>query len=147
MTRSVLPRPPDPARGLVDELPEVFERFGRVQARRMFGGHGLFHEGHMLGLVAGGRVYLKTDAENRAQFQAKGLPPFAYARRGEMTATSYYEAPAEIFEDREEAARWAALAWGAVLRKACAPARKRKPVTAKPPARKTAAKKRPGTRG
>ena len=106
-----------PSAGLAEELPEVFERFGRIDVRRMFGGHGLFHEDRMFGLVAGGRVYLKTDEENRPQFVDKRLAPFEYARRGEMTATSYYEAPAEIFEDREEAARWAQLAWGAVLRK------------------------------
>ena len=106
-----------PSGGLADELPEVFERFGRIDVRRMFGGYGLFHEDRMFGLVAGGRVYLKTDEENRPQFVDKRLAPFEYARRGEMTATSYYEAPAEIFEDRDEAARWAQLAWGAVLRK------------------------------
>ena len=102
---------------LADELPEVVERFGAVAVRRMFGGYGLFHEGSMFGLVAGGRVYLKTDDENRRLFEERRLTPFEYARRGEMTATSYYEAPAEIFEDRDEAARWAQLAWGAVLRK------------------------------
>ncbi|MBS0451858.1 MAG: TfoX/Sxy family protein [Proteobacteria bacterium] len=105
------------SRGLADELPEVFARFGHVDVRRMFGGHGLFHEGHMFGIVAAGRVYLKTDEENRPLFEQKRLGPFEYARRGEMTATSYYEAPAEIFEDRDEAAHWARVAWGAVLRK------------------------------
>ena len=105
------------AGGLAEELPEVFERFGRIAVRRMFGGHGLFHEDRMFGLVAGGRVYLKTDEENRALFVEKHLAPFEYARRGQMTATSYYEAPAEIFEDRDEAARWAQVAWSAVLRK------------------------------
>ncbi|MBS0343429.1 MAG: TfoX/Sxy family protein [Proteobacteria bacterium] len=117
----------------------------------MFGGHGLFHEDRMFGLVAGGRVYLKTDEENRPLFVEKRLAPFEYARRGEMTATSYYEAPAEIFEDRDEAAHWAKLAWGAVLRKGSgAPRRTRaaggKPAAArKTPARKTARK--PGSSG
>lgn len=142
MTRSTLPKKsPDPNRGVVDELPEVFERFGRIDVRRMFGGYGLFHEDRMFGLVAGGRVYLKTDDENRAAFQAKGLLPFEYARRGEMTATSYYEAPAEIFEDRQEAARWAQLAWGAVLRKGSEPTKKRKSAKAKATVRKTTATK------
>lgn len=128
--------------GLVDELSEVFERFGRVEARRMFGGYGLFHEDRMFGLIAGGRLYLKTDDENRAQFQAKRLAPFEYMRQGKMTPTSYLEAPAEIYEDRDEAARWAQAAWGAVLRKGNAPAKKR----AKAGAKKTAAKKSASTR-
>jgi len=103
-----------------EELHEVFERFGRIEVKRMFGGHGVFHEGRMLGLIANGRLYLKTDEATRAQFEAKGLAPFEYLRRGESTRTSYYEAPPEIYEDREEAARWARLAWEVVLRKGSA---------------------------
>lgn len=128
---------------LADELPEVFERFGRIDVRRMFGGYGLFHEDRMFGLVAGGRVYLKTDEENRPHFEEKRLEPFEYARRGEMTATSYYEAPAEIFEDRDEAARWAQLAWSAVLRKGSGSGKRRAgaaKTAARKPARKTAPK-------
>lgn len=122
---------------LAEELPEVFERFGRVSARRMFGGHGIFHEGRMFGLVSGERLYLKTDEESRATFEAKGLAPFEYMRSGKLTPTSYVEAPPEIYEDRDEAARWARLAWEAVLRKGGAAARQ------KPAAGKMAAKKAP----
>ncbi|MDM0109690.1 TfoX/Sxy family protein [Variovorax sp. J22R24] len=122
---------------LADELPEVFERFGRVSARRMFGGHGIFHEGRMFGLVSGERLYLKTDEESRAKFEARGLAPFEYMRAGKLTPTSYVEAPAEIYEDREEAARWARLAWEAVVRRDGAAARQ------KPAARKIAATKAP----
>ena len=130
---------------LAEELPEVFERFGRVTARRMFGGHGIFHEGRMLGLVTGGRLYLKTDARNRGEFDARGLAPFEYMRRGQPTPTSYVEAPPEIYEDREEAARWARLAWEAVLR---TPTPKKRAGTRKPAAKQAAAKKRapPGGR-
>jgi DNA transformation protein len=122
---------------LAEELPEVFERFGRVSARRMFGGHGIFHEGRMFGLVSGERLYLKTDEESRAKFETKGLVPFAYMRSGKLTPTSYVEAPPEIYEDREEAARWARLAWEAVLRKGGAAARQKRA------AGKMAAKKAP----
>ena len=122
---------------LAEELAEVFERFGRVSARRMFGGHGIFHEGRMFGLVSGERLYLKTDEESRAEFEVKGLAPFEYMRSGKLTPTSYVEAPPEIYEDREEAARWARLAWEAVLRKGGAAARQ------KPAAGKMAAKKAP----
>ncbi|MBO9512965.1 MAG: TfoX/Sxy family protein [Variovorax sp.] len=110
---------------LAEELPEIFERFARVSVRRMFGGWGLFREGRMFGLVSGERLYLKTDEDSRPQFEAKGLAPFEYLRSGKLTPTSYVEAPPEIYEDREEAARWARLAWEAVLRKgAAAPRRK-----------------------
>ena len=143
---------------LAEELAEVFERFGRVSARRMFGGHGIFHEGRMFGLVSGERLYLKTDEESRAKFEAKGLAPFEYMRSGKLTPTSYVEAPPEIYEDREEAARWARLAWEAVLRKCGAAARQKpaagktaqpnasqkKPAAKRASVAKVATKKRPG---
>ncbi|MGJ7505893.1 TfoX/Sxy family protein [Variovorax sp. GT1P44] len=132
---------------LAEELPEVFERFGRVSVRRMFGGHGIFHEGRMFGLVSGERLYLKTDDESRARFEAKGLAPFAYMRSGKLTPTSYVEAPPEVYEDREEAARWARLAWQAVLRKGDEAARRKpaagKMAAKKAPPKKPAAKKSP----
>ncbi|KQP23593.1 TfoX/Sxy family protein [Pseudorhodoferax sp. Leaf267] len=104
-----------------DNLHEVFERFGRIAVRRMFGGHGVFHEGRMFALVARERLYLKTDAQSVAAFEAKHLPAFEYERKGELARMHYHEAPAEIFEDRDEAARWARLAWEAVLRSGTPP--------------------------
>ena len=35
----------------VQSLHEVFERFGRIEARRMFGGQGIYHDGRMFALV------------------------------------------------------------------------------------------------
>ena len=127
---------------LAEELPEVFERFGRVSVRRMFGGHGIFHEGRMFGLVSGERLYLKTDDENRPHFVAKGLAPFEYMRAGKLTPTSYVEAPPEIYEDRDEAARWARLAWEAVLRKGGAAVRAKKASPKKASPKKPAVKTR-----
>ncbi len=83
-----------------EELHDVFERFGRISLRRMFGGHGVFHEGRMFGLIAGGRLYLKADAETAGFFEARQLPAFEYQRRGQTARISYYEAPPELFEDR-----------------------------------------------
>jgi DNA transformation protein and related proteins len=107
----------------VSSLHEVFERFGRIDARRMFGGHTL---------------YLKTDAENVAHFDRLKLPHFEYQRGGKTMQTSYREAPAEVFEDREEAAVWARRALEAALRSGHAP--KKKP-QAKQAAAKTARKR------
>ncbi|MDM0033228.1 TfoX/Sxy family protein [Variovorax sp. J22P271] len=99
-----------------EELHDVFERFGPISLRRMFGGHGVFHEGRMFGLISGGRLYLKADAQTVAFFEARQLPPFEYQRRGQTARISYYEAPPELFEDRHEAELWAERAWEAVLR-------------------------------
>lgn len=100
----------------VDSLHEVFERLGRIQARRMFGGHGIYHEQRMIGLVIGSTLYLKVDAESVAHFERLQLPAFTYTRDGKAMQMSYRQAPAELFEDSEEAAMWGRRAYEAALR-------------------------------
>lgn len=107
--------------GLADSLPEVFERLDRVQARRMFGGHGLFHEGRMIGLVVRETLYLKVDAESAPHFDALKAPAFCYERQGKTMQMSYREAPADLFDDRELAALWGRRAWEAAMRSGQAP--------------------------
>ncbi len=111
-------------------LTEVFSRFGHVSARRMFGGYGLYHEGLMFALVTGDSLYLKSDAENVAFYEAEGLEKFQYEKQGKWVSIAYYEAPASLYDDPEEAALWARRAWGAAVRaeekKALARARRSK---------------------
>ena len=101
-----------------DYLQEILAAFGRVEARRMFGGHGLFHQGLMIGLVADEVLYLKTDAVTAPAFEARGLEPFRYARGVRRIALSFHQAPEEIFDDPDEAGAWAARAYEAALRSA-----------------------------
>lgn len=91
----------------VDFLQEVFRSFGSVQARKMFSGYGLYHEGAMFGLVADETLYLKADETIAHHFEAKGLNRFEYRRGDKIVKMSYYLAPEEIFDDPEEAAKWA----------------------------------------
>jgi DNA transformation protein len=114
----------------VESLHEVFERMGRIEARRMFGGHGIYHDGRMFALVIRDTLYLKADANTLVEFEQRGLPAFAYEREGRRMETSYRQAPEEIFEDREEAMRWGRLAWEAAMR-AAAPKRARRPAAKK----------------
>ena len=46
----------------VEFIHDLFQPFGAVTVRRMFGGAGLFANGVMFGLVSGGQIYLKADA-------------------------------------------------------------------------------------
>lgn len=97
-------------------LQELLERLGPITARRMFGGHGLYHEGIMFALVADNRLYLKADEVNRPDFQALGLGPFTFAMKGKEVSLSYWAAPESIFDDPQEAVRWARAASDAALR-------------------------------
>jgi DNA transformation protein len=100
----------------IEFLHEVFESFGPIQAKRMFGGYGIYHDGLMFGLVIDNQLYLKSDAENLAFFEAQGLGPFIYNMKGKAVQLSYHQAPETMLDERELAAQWARRSWDAALR-------------------------------
>jgi len=100
----------------VDSLHDVFSKFGRISTRRMFGGHGIYHEGLMFALVADDVLYLKADAESSVLFDELKLPPFVYVKKGKTMKMSYHMAPEEIYDDPEQARDWANRAYEAALR-------------------------------
>jgi DNA transformation protein and related proteins len=118
----------------VEHVVESLRRFGTVEARSMFGGWGLYHEGLFFALVADDVLYLKADDQNRGEFDARGLEPWIFVpKRGERIVTQYRQAPEEGFEDAEVMAKWARSSYGAALRAAAKKAMKgRRSVAAKP---------------
>ena len=56
--------------------------YGAASARRMFGGFGIFVDGVMIGLIADDVLYLKADDINKGDFEAAGMGPFTYDRKG-----------------------------------------------------------------
>lgn len=109
----------------VEHLVEVFQQFGTVRARRMFGGYGVYHDDLMFGLVADDTLYLKADNQSAKLFEGKGLSRFEYVKNGKSMKMSYYLAPEEIFDDPDAATLWAQHAFAAALRSR-KPARKAK---------------------
>lgn len=100
----------------VEYLKEVFEQFGSVQTRRMFGGYGIYHDGIMFGLVAEDTLYLKADDVTAPHFVSRSLEQFEYDKGNKVVKMSYYLAPDEIFDDPEEATIWARRALEAASR-------------------------------
>ena len=104
-------------------------RFGPVQARAMFGGWGLYHEGTFFALIAEEALYLKADEESRRDFEALGLEPFVYRMRdGDSITMTYYAAPEEALESNEVMAEWARRGYAAALRAKGRKGAKRTPV-------------------
>lgn len=95
---------------------ELMQSIGPVRAKGMFGGHGIFLEGLMFGLVADGILYLKADKNTENEFKEKGLEAFTYYRKGKELKMSYYQAPEEALEDGEEMNVWANKAYSTALR-------------------------------
>jgi DNA transformation protein len=100
----------------VEYLKEAFREFGPITARRMFGGHGIYYDGVMIGLVAGDSLYLKADKESAVKFTEHGLAQFQYPKGDKMVGMSYYLAPEEALEDPSDMREWAQLAYAAALR-------------------------------
>lgn len=97
---------------------ELMQSVGSAHAKRMFGGHGIFLEGLMFGLVADSVLYLKVDDETRDDFNARGLEAFTYNKKGKEARLSYYQAPEEALEDGDEMNDWANKAYSTALRAA-----------------------------
>ncbi len=97
-------------------LHEVFDAFGPITARRMFGGYGIYHHGVMFGLVQEDALYLKANEATRHHFELQGLSRFQYEKKGKVIHISFYLAPEETYDDREEAAIWATRAYEAALK-------------------------------
>lgn len=76
-----------------------------VEARAMFGGHGLYHDGEIFGIAYEDRLYLKVDDETRPRYEAAGMEPFT-PRKGQ-TMRSYWEVPGDVLEDETTLTAWA----------------------------------------
>ncbi|HEX3431776.1 MAG TPA: TfoX/Sxy family protein [Rhizomicrobium sp.] len=123
-------------------LEELFAGLGRVKVQRMFNFDGLFCGQTIFGVVWDERVFLKTDEASRSDFATEGAGPFAYrARDGREIITSYYELPARLLDDPEEAVAWARRAYDVALRSPTSQRKARKRMKAKtarqPPRRRT----------
>ena len=76
--------------------------------RAMFGGHGLYSDRTMFGIIFKGCLYFKTSAATRAEYERRQMKPFRPNAR--QTLKSYYEVPADIIEAGHELIAWARLA-------------------------------------
>ena len=100
----------------VSYLMDLLAAFGNTRARRMFGGHGIFRDELMFGLVADEALYLKADDENRADFEARGLERFVYYKKGKPMYLSYYQAPEEALDNTADMLVWAEKSFAAAIR-------------------------------
>jgi len=122
------------SRDFVQHALDLLAALGPVQARAMFGGHGIYHRGAMFGLLADDELFLKTDGETRERFLAAGCQPWVYVGPRGPQPTAYYRPPDPALEDPEAMLPWARLAAEAAGRAAAAKLKKATKVRAKPPA-------------
>ncbi len=78
---------------------------GPVEAKRMFGGFGLYHRELFFAIIADDRLYFKTSEKTVSEYLEWGMRPFQTSSR--QTLKNYYEVPADVLEDDERLAEWA----------------------------------------
>ena len=109
-------------------LLELLGPLGRVTARRMFGGHGLYCDGVFFGILLDNTLYLKADDRNRGEFERAGCEIFSYSRKGKRAMLNFYRAPEDAMDAPHLMLPWGRSALAAALR-----ARAGKPSPRRPP--------------
>jgi DNA transformation protein len=96
---------------------EMMSGFAPVLVKPMFGGFGIYWQGLMFAILLDETLYFKADAESVPRFEARGLNPFTYETKdGRRSSLSYYEAPPEVYDEREHMAQWSGLGFECALR-------------------------------
>jgi DNA transformation protein and related proteins len=101
---------------LVDSLPDLFHGLGSIRTKRMFGGYGVYADEVFFAWVVRDVLYLKGDEITAPHFAERGLSRFEYVKDGKVMTMAFYQAPAEVLEDPDEALRWGRYAIDASLR-------------------------------
>jgi len=108
---------------LIDQLSPI----GDARGRAMFGGHGVYLDGTIIGIIAFDTFFLKVDDGNRPDFEAAGAEPFTYEGKGKPIVMPYWTCPPEVLEDPDLLREWARKAHAAARRsKSKPPATRRK---------------------
>jgi DNA transformation protein len=81
-----------------------------VEARRMFGGFGLYRDETFFGIVHKGRLYFKVDEAGVKEYRKRKMKPFR--PNAKQTLKSYYQVPVEIIENADKLHEWAQRALG-----------------------------------
>jgi DNA transformation protein and related proteins len=89
---------------VLDQLQEL----DNVEARRMFGGYGLYHDETFFGIVHKGRLYFKIDESTVGEYRKRKMQPFR--PNAKQTLKSYYQVPVDIIEDGDRLCQWAVKA-------------------------------------
>ncbi len=75
------------------------ESIGGITSKKMFGGHGVFHDGKMFGIVdSAGSIFLKTDDTTKLEFEKRGS-----IKHGKMP---YYLIPEDIINNADLLIEW-----------------------------------------
>jgi DNA transformation protein len=103
--------------GFAAFLCEQLAPLGHISLRRMFGKHGVFCDGVMLGMVRDNTLYFRVDEQNRSVFrEAEAFPPLNYEKKGDLIDLAFWRAPERLLDEHDEFLVWARAALAAAHR-------------------------------
>ena len=115
--------------GLYAWVQEALEPAGQVTMRKMMGGATLYLDGTIFAILVEDELWLKSDAEADAIWDAHGCEKFSVTfRDGKVDVMNYRRAPVDVYDDPEALRHWAGLAVEAGARSAA----KKKPRKRRP---------------
>lgn len=83
-----------------DLLSEKLSVIAGISTKKMFGGHGVFHEGKMFGIIdSKGNLFFKVNESNKADYEQKGA--------SQHSRMPYFSVPKQIFDNQEDLILWA----------------------------------------
>ena len=88
----------------IDDIHDRLSALGKVTSRPMFGGHGLYRDETIFGIMFEGKLYLKVDERSKPDYESRGMEPFHPNER--QTLKSYYEVPPDVLADPEALLSW-----------------------------------------
>lgn len=131
-------------RDFVAHVLEMMRPTASATARAMFGGHGVYVDGRIVGIIVNDELYLKTDATTLPAFTALGLEPFRYSKADrDAVAMGYHRAPDDALESPEAMREWLRRAMGAALRRVAVKPDKAPRTLARAPARRKGRRRSP----
>jgi len=89
---------------------KLFEKFGKVKSRSMFGGFGIFVDDTMFALVVNNLLHIRSCQSISQQFSEAGYQPYVYKKRGFPVVTKYFALPDILWKNSEDILQMAEIA-------------------------------------
>jgi len=96
---------------VLDQLSDL----GDFETKNMFGGTAVLRSGVAFAKIKHGSLWLKVDDQNINDFIEQGMVQYTYGKDNSRKL-NFYEAPADVLEDRELLIQWASKACDAAIR-------------------------------
>lgn len=92
--------------GFVDYVVDTLSAFGEIKSKSMFGGHGIYKDGVIVGLIIEDELFFKVDESNKQDYIDHNSSPFSYDRGDKVISMSYWRVPLDILEDSDPLGIW-----------------------------------------